>query len=76
MRHWGAFGWIVAAVVDYLVGRLRPHARLTEWVHWQLRLHLDRWSSPARQVALAALLWITAPRYAFRAWRTEGGRSS
>lgn len=53
----------------YALGRYRPYDRLADWTNWQLRFHLDRWTSRPRQVALFALLLLTDTRSAVHAWR-------
>ncbi|MFB7461258.1 hypothetical protein [Streptomyces sp. NPDC056188] len=58
-----------AAAAGYLIGRLRPYDRLATWVNWELRFHLDRWTSKPRQVALFSLLLLTDPVRTVHAWR-------
>ncbi|MFF3617565.1 hypothetical protein [Streptomyces sp. NPDC002580] len=51
----------LAALAGYAAGRLRPWARLGEWANWQLRFHVDRWSTRPRMAVLAAALIVTDP---------------
>ncbi|QKW31531.1 hypothetical protein HUT11_35580 (plasmid) [Streptomyces seoulensis] len=53
----------------YGLGRLQPYARLAHWANWQLRFHLDRWTSKPRQAVLLALLLVTDPVNTVYAWR-------
>lgn len=61
---------IVAALsVGYLLGRIRPYERLADWANWQLRFHLDRWTTKPRMAALFSLLLLTDPIRTVSAWR-------
>ncbi|MER5715758.1 hypothetical protein [Streptomyces sp. NPDC002132] len=60
---------IAALAVGYLLGRTRPYTRLADWTNWQLRFHLDRWTSRPRQVVLFALLLLTDPVNTVHGWR-------
>lgn len=53
----------------YAIGRYRPYEKLADWTDWQLRFHLDRWTSRPRQVALFTLLLITDPVRTVYGWR-------
>jgi hypothetical protein len=53
----------------YALGRIRPWDRLADWADWQLRFHLNRWTSRPRQAALFALLLLTDPIRTIYAWR-------
>ncbi|MFD5031684.1 hypothetical protein ACFWM0_14900 [Streptomyces sp. NPDC058405] len=64
--------WIAAVAVlaaGYGLGRWRPWMRLGDWADWQLRFHLDRWTSRPRQAVLFGLLLATDPVRTVRAWR-------
>lgn len=58
-----------ALAAGYLLGRTRPWMRLGDWANWQLRFHLDRWTSRPRQAALFTLLWATDPLFMAHAVR-------
>lgn len=58
-----------ALAVGYILGRVQPYDRLANWADWQLRFHLDRWTSKPRQAALLTLLLITDPFATVHAWR-------
>lgn len=62
---------LLALAAGYALGRARPYDRLSEWVNWQLRFHLDRWSSRPRQILLMVLLILTDPLNTFTAWRKQ-----
>jgi hypothetical protein len=68
---WLALAAALAAVLaaGYGLGRWRPWYRLGDWVDWQLRFRLNRWSSRPRQAALLVLLLATDPAFAVRSWR-------
>jgi hypothetical protein len=53
----------------YAIGRYRPWIRLADWTEWQLRFHLDRWTSRPQQAALFTLLLITDTRRTLHAWK-------
>ncbi|MFD8899835.1 hypothetical protein [Streptomyces ardesiacus] len=53
----------------YALGRYRPYQRLGDWADWQLRFHLDRWTSRPRQAVLFGLLLVTDPVHTINAWR-------
>ncbi|RAJ70234.1 hypothetical protein K378_01399 [Streptomyces sp. Amel2xB2] len=60
----------VAFAAGYGLGRWRPWSRLGDWVHWQLRLHVDeRWHTRPRQAVLFVLLLATAPKHMVRSMR-------
>ncbi|MHB9857656.1 hypothetical protein [Streptomyces sp. YIM S03343] len=58
-----------ALAVGYLIGRTRPYERLADWANWQLRFHLDRWTTKPRQAVLFTLLLATDPARTVHAWR-------
>ncbi|QKN87635.1 hypothetical protein SEA_CUMBERBATCH_52 [Streptomyces phage Cumberbatch] len=60
---------LAALIAGYGLGRWQPYDRLAEWANWELRFHLDRWTSRPRQAALFALLLLTDPVGTVRAWR-------
>ncbi|WP_329474291.1 hypothetical protein OIE75_40980 (plasmid) [Streptomyces sp. NBC_01723] len=60
---------LVLLAVGYVIGRYRPYQRLGDWADWQLRFHLNRWTSRPRQAALFALLLLTDPVRTVDAWR-------
>jgi hypothetical protein len=64
-----ALAAIALLAVGYVLGRLRPYQRLGDWADWQLRFHLDRWTSRPRRAALFSLLLITDPVPAIDVWR-------
>lgn len=55
--------------VGYAIGRYRPYEKLADWTDWQLRFHLNRWTSRPRQVVLFTLLLITDPVRTVHGWR-------
>ena len=61
-----ALGMLAAG---YALGRIQPYDRLATWVNWELRFHLDRWTSKPRQAALFTLLLLTDPYPTIHAWR-------
>jgi hypothetical protein len=64
--------WLLYAALlagGYALGRARPYTRLADWTNWQLRFHLDRWTSRPRQAALFSLLLLTDPVRTVAAWR-------
>ncbi|MGS2592050.1 hypothetical protein [Streptomyces hebeiensis] len=60
---------VAALAAGYGLGRWRPWLRLGDWANWQLRFHLNRWTSRPRQAALFGLLLATDPAHTMRAWR-------
>lgn len=58
-----------ALLVGYGLGRWRPWMRLGDWANWQVRFHLDRWTTRPRQVVLFGLLLATDPAHTIHAWR-------
>lgn len=70
MTVWTATASALALLaVGYAIGRLRPYQRLGDWADWQLRFHLDRWTSRPRQAVLFGLLLVTDPVRTIDAWR-------
>lgn len=67
----------VAVVAGYLVGRVRPAHRASDWAHWQMygrRVPRSSWRWWATQPIFAceiAVLLATRPRDMVRAWRTR-----
>ncbi|MFJ3043653.1 hypothetical protein [Streptomyces tendae] len=60
---------LVLVAAGYALGRYRPYQRLGNWANWQLRFHLNRWTSRPRQAALFGLLLLTDPVRTVNAWR-------
>lgn len=70
MIPWTTTGAALALLAaGYTIGRLRPYERLADWANWQLRFHLDRWTSKPRQTALFTLLLLTDPVNTVHGWR-------
>ncbi|MFJ4703156.1 hypothetical protein ACIP5N_33900 [Streptomyces sp. NPDC088768] len=60
---------LAALIVGYMAGRTRPYDRLADWADWQVRFHLDRWTTRPRMLALFTLLLFTDPARTLSAWR-------
>jgi hypothetical protein len=63
---------LAAAVVGYVVGRIRPQSRLSCWAIDEIR-YGGKWASgsKARQVTLLAVWALAAPRDAIQTWRSR-----
>ncbi|MGX9921766.1 hypothetical protein ACWIG4_18150 [Streptomyces sp. NPDC002248] len=60
---------LAALVAGYGLGRWRPWMRFGDWANWEMRFHLDRYTTRPRQALLFAALLATDTRETVRAWR-------